>query len=84
MKSVMKPIRLNPDKEPELYKFIQERGPKPAVRFLFNFYQNNKNLVENIVEKLKQEIDFSKPKTVLQTKKASGVFNFEDDFTSKF
>ncbi len=84
MKSVMKPIRLNPDKEKELYEFIQERGPKPAVRFLFEFYKNNKNIVDNIVDKLKQEIDFSKPKTVLQAKEIGSEFNFKDDFINNF
>lgn len=83
MKSVQKPIRINPIKEKDLYAFIIERGTKPAVKFLFEFYQSNQNLVQNIVDKLKNEIDFAKPKTTIQSKQ-SNDFNLEDDFTSNF
>ncbi len=85
MKSIQKPIRINPTKERDLYEFLETRGTKPALNFLFNFYQNNKNLAENIVEELKK-MDFVKPTTTITKKIQSSTkdFNFDDDFTSKF
>ncbi len=78
MKSVQKPIRINPAKERELYEFISKRGTKPAIKFLFDFYQNNKNIVQDIVDKLKDEITFSKQRTTTIVKKK------EDDFSDDF
>lgn len=68
------PIRINPETESDLYNFIQEKGgPKKGLKFLYNYYQTNKNLSESIY-KLIDEFDSGtviKPKP--QPKKLSEI-----------
>lgn len=77
-------IRINPKTEPDLYQFVNEkRGPKKALKFLFQFYKTNNNLAEDIVNKIKEEIDFSAPKTTtttrIKTKQISQDFEIDNE-----
>jgi hypothetical protein len=53
---MIKSFRINPEKERELYEFIQEHGTKKAINKLWEFYQNNKDLDQIIESSIKNAL----------------------------
>lgn len=49
---ILKPISVNPTKEKALFEFLETHGTKKAVVKLFDFYQNNQDIMQNILDKL--------------------------------
>jgi hypothetical protein len=45
-------IRFNPEKDKDLIEFINEKGLKPGLKFLFEYYQNTCDLKDYIDNKL--------------------------------
>ncbi len=59
---MLKSVRINPEREQDLYEFFETHGLKPGINKLWEFYQNNKNL-ESVIEKALSNLQMMGPIT---------------------
>lgn len=52
MASVVKTARFNTEEEAELYRFVERHGLKRALIILYNHYNEDKNKLDHILNKL--------------------------------